>query len=74
METMSKVEELAFQLSTKERATLASKLLRTLPEFMRDDDDGYAEAMRRQDEFLANPEVGITPEEARRRIAERFDI
>ena len=74
MADISTVEELAFGLTTKERATLASKLLRTLPEFMRDDDDGYAEAMRRRDEFLANPDVGITPEELRRRISERFDI
>lgn len=74
METISKVEELAFQLSVSERAMLASKLLCSLPEFMRDEDDGYAEAEKRHQEFLANPEIGITPEELRRRIAERFDI
>ena len=74
MADISTVEELALGLTTSERATLASKLLRSLPEFMRDDDDGYAEAMRRRDEFLADPGVGITPEELRRRIAESFDV
>ncbi len=43
MANISTVEELALGLSTSERATLASKLLRSLPEFMRDDDDGVAE-------------------------------
>ena len=71
---MEKVEELAFQLSVTERATLASKLLRSLPEFMRDGDEGVAEAMRRRDELIANPEVGISFEELRSRIAERFEI
>lgn len=74
METMSKVEELAFQLSVSERATLASKLLRSLPEFVRDDDDGVEEATRRYEELIANPEIGISFEELRRRISERFDI
>ncbi len=74
METMAKIEELAFQLSVTERATLASKLLRSLPEFSRDDDEGVAEAMRRRDELIANPEIGISFEELRSRIAERFEI
>ena len=74
METIAKVEELAFQLSVSERATLASKLLRSLPEFMRDDDEGIAEARRRREELIANPEIGISFEELRSRISERFDI
>ncbi len=74
METMAKIEELAFQLSVTERATLASKLLRSLPEFSRDDDEGVVEAMRRRDELIANPEIGISFEELRSRIAERFEI
>lgn len=39
-----------------------------------DEDDGLAEAIRRYDEVLANPEIGISVEEFRRRIAERFNI
>ncbi len=74
MANISTVEELALGLSTSERATLASKLLRSLPEFMRDDDDGVAEATRRYDELIANPEIGISFEELRRRISERFEI
>lgn len=73
---MSKVEELAFQLSVPERATLASKLLRSLPEFLRDDDDddGVAEAMRRREELVANPEIGISFDDLRGRLSERFEI
>ncbi|MEQ1605543.1 MAG: addiction module protein [Pyrinomonadaceae bacterium] len=74
MANISTVEELALELSTSERATLASKLLRSLPEFMRDDDDGVAEATRRYEELIANPEIGISFEELRRRISERFEI
>lgn len=74
MSNISTVEELAFKLSTKERATLASKLLRSLPEFMRDDDEGIAEARRRREELIANPEIGISFEELRSRVSERFDI
>lgn len=74
MANISTVEELALELSTSERATLASKLLRSLPEFMRDDDDGVAEATRRYEELVANPEIGISFEELRRRISERFEI
>jgi putative addiction module component (TIGR02574 family) len=74
MATMTTVEELALELSVSERATLASTLLSSLPPVLHDEDDGYAEAERRRQEFLANPEIGITPEELRLRIAERFDI
>lgn len=74
MANISTVEELALGLSTSERATLASTLLRSLPEFMRDDDDGIAEATRRYDELIANPEIGISFEELRLRVSERFDI
>ena len=74
MANISTVEELALGLSTSERATLASKLLRSLPEFLRDDDEGVAEAVRRRDELIANPEMGISFGELRSRIAERFDI
>ena len=64
MATILKMEDLALQLSVSERATLASKLLRSLPEFLQDEDDGVAEAMLRRDELIANPEIGISPEDA----------
>ena len=43
MATILKMEDLALQLSVSERATLASKLLRSLPEFLQDEDDGVAD-------------------------------
>lgn len=74
MVTMTNVEEFALELSVSERATLASRLLSSLPVLLHDEDDGYAEAERRRLEFIANPEIGKPPEELRRRLAERFDI
>lgn len=74
MSTIAEVESLAFQLSVSERARLASRLLESLPEVLSDDDDGVAEAMRRREELLADPSIGMTPEELRERISERFGI
>ena len=74
MSTIAEVESLAFQLSVTERARLASKLLESLPEILKDDDEGVAEAMRRREELIANTEIGISVEELRIRIAERFEI
>lgn len=74
MSTIAEVESLAFQLSVTERARLASKLLESLPEMLRDEDEGVAEALRRREELIANPETGISVDELRNRIAERFEI
>ncbi|MBX3281542.1 MAG: addiction module protein [Acidobacteria bacterium] len=74
MGNASTVEEQALGLSTQERAALASKLLRSLPEFLRDEDEGIGEATRRRAEITANPDIGISFEELRERISERFDI
>jgi putative addiction module component (TIGR02574 family) len=74
MSTIAEVESLAFELSVSERATLASRLLESLPEILSDDDEGVAEALRRREELLANPDIGITSEELRQRISERFPL
>ena len=67
------IEKLAFGLSEKQRAQLASSLLRSLPgPWSDDDDEGVAEAMRRDREMDENPEIAITLEELDRRMAERF--
>jgi hypothetical protein len=52
------VEQIAAEalcLPEKERAGLASRLLRSLPPVAFDDDDGVAEALRRDAELDADP-------------------
>jgi hypothetical protein len=63
MPTIAEVKELAFALPQAERALLASDLIATLPPFLEDDDDGYAESDRRFAAYQANPEIGMTLEE-----------
>jgi len=45
----------ALRLSEKERAGLASRLLRSLPPVAFDEDEGVAEALRRDAELDADP-------------------
>ena len=71
MSTIAEIEKLAFDLSDSERAVLAAHLLRSLPPVLHDEDDGLAEALRRDSEFNANPEIGITLEELDRQIDAR---
>lgn len=71
MSTITEVEKLAFNLPDAERAVLAAHLLRSLPSVLHDEDDGIAEALRRDTELDANPNVGITLEQLDQRIAAR---
>ncbi len=66
------IEKLAFGLSEKQRARLASSLLRSLHSPWADDDDGVTEAIRRDREMDENPEIGISLVELDLRMAERF--
>ena len=61
---VEEVEKLAFELTEKERARLAGKLLDSLPSPFDDDgDDGVAESLRRSGEMDENPEMSLTEEE-----------
>ena len=71
MVTLIELEKLASDLTDSERAVLAAHLLRSLPPVVGDEDEGVAEALRRDAEFDANPEIGITLEQLDRRIAAR---
>jgi YD repeat-containing protein len=62
MITVAEVEKLAFDLPDAPRAVLAAHLLRSLPSVLHED-EGMAEALRRDAECDANPEVGITVEQ-----------
>ena len=60
MATIVEIEKLALTLPEKERATLAANLLESLPGVLSDEDEGLAEAMRRDAEIDANPDQTIS--------------
>ena len=71
MATVSEIEKLAFDLSDTQRAVLTAHLLRSLPSVLDDDDEGIAEALRRDAELNANPDIGLTLEQLDRQVAAR---
>ena len=71
MATIIEVERLALDLSESQRAVLAVHLLRSLPPVLQDEDDGIAEALRRDAELDAKPEMGLTLEQLDRQVAHR---
>jgi putative addiction module component (TIGR02574 family) len=60
MATIAEVEKLAFDLPDSDRALLAAHLLQSLPSVLDDEDEGIAEALRRDAELDADPGAGIT--------------
>ena len=60
MATITEVEKLALDLPDTERAVLAAHLLRSLPPVLEDEDEGIAEALRRDAELEGNPDLGIS--------------
>ncbi len=60
MSSIVEVEKLALDLSEKERATLAANLLDSLPGILADEDEGTAEALRRDAEVGADPAQAIS--------------
>jgi len=49
----------ALSLTEVERAALAADLLQTLPGVLSEEDEGIAEALRRDADLEANPSAGI---------------
>ncbi|HKB67216.1 MAG TPA: addiction module protein [Pyrinomonadaceae bacterium] len=60
MSTILEVEKLALDLPERERAALAANLLNSLPGILSDDDEGIAEALRRDAEIEADPSTVIS--------------
>lgn len=60
MTALTKIEKLAFELPEQQRATLAARILASLPAIFSDSDDGVAEARRRDAEMDKNPSIGIS--------------
>jgi len=63
MATIVEVEKLALDLPEQQRAKLAANLLGSLPAVLSDEDEGVAEALRRDAEIDADPTQGISLEQ-----------
>ncbi len=60
MATILEIQKLALTLPEKQRATLAANLLDSLSGVLSDEDEGMAEALRRDAELDANPHEAIS--------------
>ena len=60
MSTIIEIEKLALDLPDKERATLVANLLDSLPGILSEEDEGVAEALRRDAEAIVNPDATIS--------------
>jgi len=58
--TITEVEKLALNLPENQRAALAAHLLESLPPVLHDEDEGTAEALRRDAELDASPSSSIS--------------
>lgn len=72
MSGVTRIEEQALSLTTRERGELITKLLRSLPTYPTDADGGIADAKRRREEMRNGTEIGISLDELDRRMKERF--
>ncbi|HZJ47136.1 MAG TPA: hypothetical protein VFD63_25380 [Pyrinomonadaceae bacterium] len=60
MSTIIEIEKLALDLPDKERATLVANLLDSLPGILSEEDEGVAEALRRDTEANVNPDATVS--------------
>ena len=73
MATVIEIEKLALDLTERERATLIANLLGALPPILSDEDEGIAEALRRDAELDANPGLAISLAELDADIRNRLE-
>ena len=71
MSTVAEVEKLALELTDQERAALAANLLHSLPPVLYDEDEGIAEALRRDAEMDADPSQRMSLTDLETKIRER---
>ena len=69
MTLLQELEQRAGQLPEEQRAALVAKLLASLPPVLLDEDDGVAEAERRDAELDANSTLGMSEQEFRTAVA-----
>ncbi|HEX8898140.1 MAG TPA: addiction module protein [Chthoniobacterales bacterium] len=63
MANILEIEKLALDLPERDRVTLIANLLDSLPPILDDEDEGIAEALRRDAELDANPSQAISAAE-----------
>lgn len=73
MATIAEIEKLAQNLSENGRTVLAAHLLESLPTVLHDEDEGIAEALRRDAELEANPSIGLSLEQLDQKVERRSD-
>jgi putative addiction module component (TIGR02574 family) len=71
MASIAEIEKLALDLSESQRAVLAAHLLGSLPPVLHDEDEGIAEALRRDADFDASPSLGMSLEQLDQQIKRR---
>ena len=71
MITPEEVEKLALELPEEQRAALAAHILDSLPPLLSEEDEGIAEALRRDAEMSSDPTIGIPLQDFDRRIRQR---
>ena len=71
MITAKEIEKLALKLPENQLGMLAAHMLESLPPILMDEDDGLAEALRRDTEMRSNPTVRISLRDFDRRIRQR---
>lgn len=60
MATIIEIKKLALDLPEHDRATLAANLLESLPPILSEEDEGVAEALRRDAELDGDPSQAIS--------------
>jgi hypothetical protein len=71
MATITEVEKLALELLDREKALLAVHLIKSLPAVLHDEDDGIAEALRRDADLDADPFLGMSLEQLDEQVERR---
>ncbi len=69
--SLHEIEQSALKLPEIQRAKLAAQLLGSLPAVLADEDDGVAEALRRDAELDADPAQGMSLEDLDKRVERR---
>jgi hypothetical protein len=69
--TVKEIEKLALELPMTERTVLASALLKSLSPILNDEDEGVAEALRRDAGLDADPLLGLSLQQLDEKVAQR---
>ena len=71
MSKVAEVEKMALELTEQERASLAANILHSLPPILVDEDEGVAEALRRDAEMDSDPSQRMSLAELEAAVKDR---